>query len=190
MLSDKLDKKIKEFLPTIRLGVDFGEHAGGIALVQGNQILHAETFVDFHETTLETRRMLRRGRRSRHAKKMRIARLRSWILRQKAPAGKGYIVKGKGKWEPGGDRLPDPYWVMAQPLYQTKPGLYKIIGADPLKASTWPEHAMQGKCDAAGFVCALTHIFQKRGYKYDDEDLSKYSDSRLKEFWVISVSSG
>ena len=61
-----LSRYLEEFLPQVRVGVDFGEDAGGIAVVKGNEILHAETFVDFHDTDLETRRRLRRGRRTRH----------------------------------------------------------------------------------------------------------------------------
>src|SRR5438045_4083171 len=97
MIPKGLKKYVEEFLSTLRLGVDFGEAAGGIALVRCNEILHAETFVDFHNTTLETRRTLRRGRRTRHSKKMRLARLRSWLLRQKLTDG---------------SRLPDPYQIM------------------------------------------------------------------------------
>ncbi len=100
LANSRLQERLCEFLPLVRVGVDFGEGAGGIAVVKGNAILHAETYVDFHETTLEQRRQLRRGRRARHAKKMRLARLRSWILRQALPDG---------------TRLPDPYRVMRDP---------------------------------------------------------------------------
>jgi len=68
MLNPLLQQRLNDFLPRTRVGIDFGEHAGGIAVVQGNEILHAETYVDFHETTLEMRRQLRRGRRTRHVK--------------------------------------------------------------------------------------------------------------------------
>src|SRR5207248_11310856 len=107
--SSRLQSHLNDFLGTFRLGVDFGEAAGGIALVHHNEILHAETFIDFHETTLQQRRTLRRGRRSRHAKKMRLARLRSWILRQSI----------------NGERLPDPYEIMRRHRFQTKPEIYK-----------------------------------------------------------------
>ncbi|MGH7205107.1 MAG: RRXRR domain-containing protein, partial [Nitrospiraceae bacterium] len=84
-LSPHLEEKFSRFLPQLRLGIDIGEWAGGIAVVRGNEILHAETYTDYHGTTLEKRRQLRRGRRTRHAKKMRLARLRSWVLRQELP---------------------------------------------------------------------------------------------------------
>ncbi|MFB3815612.1 MAG: HNH endonuclease domain-containing protein [Terriglobales bacterium] len=167
MLPPQLKERVAAFLPTLRLGVDFGEAAGGIALVRGNTIIHAETFVDFHNTTLETRRGLRRGRRTRHSKKMRLARLRSWVLRQKLPDG---------------TRLPDPYRVMWEPRFQTKPTIYKEKGKSPREVPTWIEAAKAGEVDAAGFVCALTHLFQKRGYKYDDKELEDFSEDRLKDF--------
>lgn len=163
----QLKTRMEDFLSTLRIGVDLGETAGGIALVHGNRILHAETFVDFHEATLEDRRNLRRGRRTRQSKKMRLARLRSWVLRQKLPDG---------------TRLPDPYVIMANREFQTKPGLYRVGGASPESQPTWIEAAKQGKVDSSGFVCALTHIFQKRGYKYDDKELSELSDGALEDF--------
>lgn len=164
MLTPNLEKRIDNFLSTLRLGVDFGEVAGGIALVHENTILHAETFVDFHDATLETRRMMRRGRRTRHAKAMRLARLRSWILRQKLPSG---------------TRLPDPYLIMRNRKFQTKPGLFERKGKSPLEYQTWIEAAKNGNVDVEGFVCALTQIFQKRGYKYDDKELGEFSNDRL-----------
>lgn len=167
MIPDPLRARVDEFLSTLRIGIDFGETAGGIALVHGNKILHAETFVDFHEATLEDRRKMRRGRRTRHSKKMRIARLRSWILRQRLPDG---------------TRLPDPYMIMDNPKFQTKPGLYRTSGANPKEIPTWIEAAKEGKVDSDGFVCALTHIFQKRGYKYDDKELDELSASALENF--------
>ena len=165
--SPLLADRIKEFLSTTRVGIDFGEHAGGIAVVCGNEVLHAETFLDFHEANLEQRRMLRRGRRSRHAKKMRLARLRSWVLRQRLP---------------NGQRLPDPYTLMRDPAYMVQPGVYKKKGIDPRASASWVELAKNGKVDAAGFVRALTLIFQKRGYKWDAIDLKEMSASKLKEF--------
>ncbi len=63
MPNPALTTRLHDFLPSVRVGVDFGESAGGIAVVKGNQILHAETYVDFHETTLEKRRQMRRRRK-------------------------------------------------------------------------------------------------------------------------------
>lgn len=166
----KLRDRIAEFLETYRLGIDFGEAAGGIALVHRNDILDAETFIDFHETTLEQKRTLRRGRRSRHSKKMRLARLRSWVLRQK--------VEGK--------QLPDLYRIMREHRYQTKPGMYQQKGKDPVSSPTWIDAAKAGAVDAEGFVCALTHLFQKRGYKWDDRGLKEMSDAEIKEFLLSS----
>lgn len=167
MALERLEGLVRPFLQSFRLGIDLGEAAGGVAIVRGNEIVEAFTFVDFHETTLETRRTLRRGRRTRHAKKMRLARLRSWALRQRLPDGK---------------HLPDPYKVMRDVRFQTMPGLYKTPGKSPLECDTWIERARTGGIDASGFVCALTHLFQKRGYKYDDKELKDYTDGRLEEF--------
>jgi RRXRR protein len=152
----KLQERVSNFLPQLRVGVDFGEDAGGIAIVRGNTVLHAETYVDFHETTLEQRRQLRRGRRSRNAKKMRLARLRSWVLRQRLP---------------GGERLPDPYRVMRDPRFHS-----------PAGGSSWVDIARQGKTDPAGLVKAMTLIFQKRGYKWDANELDRMTDGKLKDF--------
>lgn len=151
----------------MRVGVDFGEHTGGIAVVQGNEVLHAETVLDFHEATLEQRRLLRRGRRSRHAKKMRLGRLRSWVLRQRLP---------------NAGRLPDPYLVMRDPRYMVQPGVFGNTGAAPREAPSWISLAREGKADASGFVRALTLIFQKRGYKWDAIALDEMTDSKLKDF--------
>ena len=140
---------------------------GGIAVVRDNTILHAETYVDFHETTLEKRRQLRRGRRTRHAKKMRLARLRSWILRQKLPDG---------------TRLPDPCIVMRAPSFHAQPGIYEKSGTDPLQAPSWIDLVKQGRGDAEAFVKALTLIFQKRGYKWDSIALEEMTDAKLKDF--------
>ncbi|OGP65397.1 MAG: hypothetical protein A3K22_06405 [Deltaproteobacteria bacterium RBG_16_42_7] len=176
-LHPRLERKIKEFLPTYRLGVDLGEAAGGLALIHNNNILHAETFTDFHEATLETKRALRRGRRTRHAKKMRLARLRSWILRQCIPAHvTGAEIKDSYS------RLPDPYRLMKDKKYQTLPGFYEVKGQNPEKSPTWIDKAKAGEVDAEGFVIALTHILQKRGYKYDGKEFSDYDDSRLIDF--------
>jgi 5-methylcytosine-specific restriction endonuclease McrA len=162
-----LQKFLDSYLPTVRVGIDFGEHAGGVAVVKNNEILHAETFIDFHKATLEERRTLRRSRRTRHAKKMRLARLRSWVLRQKLP---------------NGDRLPDPYLILRDPRFHVQPGLFKTQGRNPLNSSSWVERAKQGKADPAEFVRAVTLIFQKRGYKYDDRGLSELKDIELKDF--------
>src|SRR5262245_127405 len=121
-----LHNQIDRFLPMVRVGVDFGEHAGGIAVVRNHEILYAETYIDFHKATLEERRRLRRGRRTRHAKKMRLSRLRSWVLRQVLP---------------NGERLPDPYLVLKERQFQVQPGIFKAKGQDPHKSTSWLEHA-------------------------------------------------
>ncbi len=166
-VNPKLQERINGFLPLVRVGVDFGEGAGGIAVVEGRTILHAETYVDFHETTLEQRRQLRRGRRTRHAKKMRLARLRSWILRQRLPDG---------------SRLPDPYRVMSDPRFHVQPEVFRSPGRHPAGAPSWVALAREGKADVDGFVKALTLIFQKRGYKWDAIELAEMTDSKLKDF--------
>jgi len=167
MPDNKLRQRINDFLPQLRVGVDFGEGAGGIAVVRGNNILHAESYVDFHETTLEQRRQLRRGRRTRKAKKMRLARLRSWILRQRLPDGA---------------HLPDLYGVMRDPRFDVQAGVFKTLGLNPAEAQSWIDLARQGKTEADGFVKAVTLIFQKRGYKWDAIELAQMSDAKLKDF--------
>jgi 5-methylcytosine-specific restriction endonuclease McrA len=169
MLPPRLQERLATFLPEIRVGIDFGESAGGIAVVKGNQILHAETYVDFHASDLEQRRQLRRGRRTRHAKKMRLARLRSWVLRQKLPDD---------------TRLPDPYVVMRDPKFHVQPGVFKTKtpGRDSATAPSWIDLAKQGKVNASGFVRALTLIFQKRGFKWDAIELAKMTDEKMKDF--------
>lgn len=163
----RLRERIDSFLSTIRVGIDFGESAGGIAVVQGNRILHAETYVDFHGSDLEQRRQLRRGRRTRNAKKIRLARLRSWVLRQKLPSG---------------TRLSDPYIVLNDPRFHVQPGIFQTPGKNPADVPSWIDLAKQGKVDANGFVRALTLTFQKRGYKWDAVELRKMTDDRLKDF--------
>lgn len=169
MLPPRLQEHLATFLPSIRLGIDFGESAGGIALVRENEILHAETYVDFHNSDLEQRRQLRRGRRTRRAKKMRLARLRSWVLRQKLPDG---------------TRLPDPYVVMRDPKFHVQPGVFKTKtpGRDSATVPSWIDLAKQGKVNASGFVRALTLIFQKRGFKWDAIELAKMTDEKMKDF--------
>lgn len=167
LVTTRLRERIDSFLSTIRVGIDFGESAGGIAVVQGNRILHAETYIDFHGSDLKQRRQLRRGRRTRHTKKMRLARLRSWVLRQKLP---------------NGTRLPDPYRVMKDPRFHVQPGIFQTPGKNPADMPSWIDLAKQGKVDASGFVRALTRIFQKRGYKWDAIELGKMTDEKLKDF--------
>lgn len=155
ILTTKQRDRIAEFLKTIRLGLDMGEKAGGIAVVQGNRILHAETFVDFHDVTIEKRRQLRRNRRTRHAHKMRLARLRSWAMRQKLDDGQ---------------RLPDPYKVMREESLH--PVAKECLAASRAGAAT-PQQ----------FVKALTLVFQKRGFKWEgNESLQAMSLKDLKAF--------
>lgn len=167
LLTPSFRERIDSFLNTIRVGIDFGESAGGIAVVKGNRILHAETYVDFHASDLEQRRQLRRGRRTRNAKKMRMARVRSWVLRQKLPDG---------------TRLSDPYIILNDPRFHVQPGIFQTPGRNPADVPSWIDLAKQGKVDANGFVRALTLIFQKRGYKWDAVELQKMRDDRLKDF--------
>ena len=125
----RLDSHIDEFLKEVRVGIDFGESAGGIALVRGTAVLHAETYVDLHESTLEQRRAVRRGRRTRRSKKRRLARLRSWVLRQKLPDG---------------SRLPDPYGVLADKSLWVPPERYRVSGHTSDSKNTWIEYVSAG----------------------------------------------
>ncbi|RMH36335.1 MAG: hypothetical protein D6690_06140 [Nitrospirae bacterium] len=161
----QLSAAVQTFLPTLRLGLDLGERAVGIAVVRGNEVLHAETVIDFHEATLKERRRLRRGRRTRRAKKSRIARLRSWILRQ--------IVNGK--------RLPDPYILMRQKRFQCQPGEYRQkVQLAKSALPSWVEAVKQGReTSDEAFVIALTHLFQKRGYRWGGSDVQAMDDNTL-----------
>lgn len=173
-LPEGLAKQIFDFLPQLRLGIDIGQWAGGIGVVRRHDILHAETYTDYHATTLENRRTARRGRRTRHAEKMRLARLRSWILRQTV----------------NGARLPDPYEVMRRKEFQCQPGEYRV-GRKQLASKTgkmkdllgsWVEAVKTGeRTDQEAFVIALTLIFQKRGFKWDGSDLEEMTDDQLSE---------
>jgi 5-methylcytosine-specific restriction endonuclease McrA len=170
---ERLNEHIKEFVPSLRLGLDIGEWTGGIALVRGNEVLHAETYTDHHATTLKDRRTIRRGRRTRRAKKMRLARLRLWILRAKLPDK---------------SRLPDPYLLMSRKEYQHPPA--ELSQHHPVHreseaffTSPWSYAVIQGiRRDPQAFVLALTHIFQKRGYKYDTRSIGDLTPDELMEF--------
>jgi len=168
-----LREKVKPFLETVRVGIDFGEYAGGIAILKGNEIRHAEVFLDFHETTLEQRRDFRRNRRTRHAKKMRLARLRSWVLRQKRSDG--------SRW------FSDPYELMRRKEFQCQPGEYAVgkgnLAAVKGNLPTWSEAVRRGeRTDPDSFIIALTHLFQKRGFGYSDADLEAMNDAQLRDF--------
>ena len=163
----RLDSHINEFLKEVRVGIDFGESAGGIALVRGTAVLHAETYVDLHESTLEQRRAVRRGRRTRRSKKRRLARLRSWVLRQKLPDG---------------SRLPDPYEVLADKSLWVPPERYRVSGPAPDAKNTWIEYVSAGNGTSDEFVRALTLLFKRRGYKYDDRGFQDLSDKEFQEF--------
>lgn len=176
-IQPSLKSKIDEFLPTVRAGIDFGEYAGGIAVVKDSEILHAETYIDFHKATLEDRRTLRRGRRTRRAKRMRLARLRSWVLRQEIPA----TIPG-AEHKNGKARLPDPYTVLNDRRFWVQPAMYQQKGKEPRETPSWIDLAKKGHVDAEGFVRALTLIFKKRGYKYDNKEVEELSDDRLLEF--------
>ncbi|MGD0652052.1 MAG: hypothetical protein ABSA97_13110 [Verrucomicrobiia bacterium] len=74
--------------------------------------------------------------------------MRSWVLRQKV----------------NGQQLPDRYTVTREYRFQTKPGMYRQKGKDPVSSPSWIDAAKAGTVDTDGFVRALTHPFQKRGY--------------------------
>ncbi|MFB3918280.1 MAG: HNH endonuclease [Terriglobales bacterium] len=171
--------------------MDIGDWAGGIGLLRGNSVLHAETYTDYHNTTLEVRRGLRRGRRTRRSKKMRLARLRSWILRQADPIKAAEVAAWRqshpgSKRLPNNLRLPDPYRLMPMHCFQCQPTEYKRkIGPQKLTLPTWVEAAKDGKLpngmpiNSDAFVIALTHLFQKRGFAWEGSDLSEMTDKEL-----------
>jgi len=137
----KLAERIKEFNSAFKLGIDLGTKEGGIALVKDNQVLVARTFLDFHKENLKDRRAHRRNRRSRLAKKRRVAILRSWLLRQK--------VNGK--------QLPDPYKIKDISLFKRA------------NAKNWIDAVISGQdTSPEAFVRALTMVFKKRGQSYEE----------------------
>ena len=44
MVPPQLKGRVDDFLSTLRLGIDFGETAGGIGLVYKNTVMHAERY--------------------------------------------------------------------------------------------------------------------------------------------------
>lgn len=162
MESQILDRRVEEFNSSLKLGIDVGLETGGIALVQDGKILFAKTLVDFHENSLEKRRELRRARRTRRTKEMRLARLRSWVLRQK--------VNGK--------QLPDPYKILKDPKLWVKFSEYKAHTKKPLHRI---DAVISGQdTTPEGFVRALTLIFQKRGYRSQNEKFLPSIDFKSK----------
>ncbi|OJI07263.1 MAG: hypothetical protein BK997_03320 [Candidatus Micrarchaeum sp. ARMAN-1] len=153
--SSALAARIKEFNSAFKLGIDLGTKTGGVALVKDNKVLLAKTFLDYHKQTLEERRIHRRNRRSRLARRKRIARLRSWILRQK--------IYGK--------QLPDPYKIKKMQL----PNGVR-------KGENWIDLVVSGRdLSPEAFVRAITLIFQKRGQRYE-EVAKEIEEMSYKEF--------
>ena len=150
-----LDEKVVSFLLTTRVGIDFGETKGGVCIESGriengklvNEIRHAEVFCDFHATDLQTRRGLHRGRRSRHQKKLRLARLRSWILRQPDPIKWLSLAEAKQACLAKDQRLPDPYLLMRDPAFQCQPSEFETkVGLQKKRAlPTWPSAVASGE---------------------------------------------
>ena len=137
-----LAKRIKEFSSAFKIGIDLGTKTGGIALIKDNKVLVAKTFLEFHKETIEDRRLHRRNRRSRQAKRKRVALLRSWLLRQK--------IDGK--------QLPDPYKIKDIAFYKRTKA-----------AKNWSEAVINGQdTSSEAFVKALTLVFRKRGQLYED----------------------
>ncbi|GEM_PF-1492676 len=191
-LNLRLEQNLQHFIPSLRLGIDIGQWAGGIALVQDRRILHAETYVDYHATTLEDRRTLRRGRRTRHSKKMRVARLRSWVMRQPDPSKRQEIAAWRREHPkerlPHQLRLPDPYRLMSRHCFQCQPTEYRqTVATQKPSLGTWVEAAVKGALPdgtpltSEGFVVALTQLFQKRGFVWGGSDLSEMSDKELSQ---------
>ena len=96
----EFNDQITEFNSYYRLGIDLGDKTG-VAIVKDNKIILAKTLIDFHTKKLDDRRKSRRNRRTRLSRKKRLARLRSWVMRQKV----------------GDQRLPDPYKIMHDNKY-------------------------------------------------------------------------
>jgi len=98
---------------------------------------------------------------------MRLARLRSWALRQ---------------------GLPDPYQLMRRKEFQCQPGEFNV-GRKKLKITTgkkkdelgsWVEAVQSGvRNDPEAFVIALTQLFQKRGFQWAGSDLQEMTDDEL-----------
>ncbi len=71
---------------------------------------------------------------------------------------------------------------MRNPKYMVHPGVYDKEGTDPRNSVSWIDLAKRGRADAAGFVRALTLIFQKRGYKWEAIALEEMNDIESREF--------
>ena len=163
-LSSKAQKEfndqISEFNSYYKLGIDLGDKTG-IAIVKDNKIILAKTLIDLHPKKLDERREARRNRRTRLSRKKRLARLRSWVMRQKV----------------GDQRLPDPYKIMHDSKYWS---IYNKSNSTNKK--DWIDLLTHNNSlSAEDFVRGLTIIFRKRGYlafKY----LSKLSDKELKNY--------
>ena len=143
---NQFNTAVKEFNDSYKLGIDLGKTTG-VAIVKQGKIITAKTLVDLHDDSLEKRRAIRRGRRTRIAHKKRLARLRSWVLRQKI----------------NGRQLPDPYKIMKDKAYWSVYNKFKVDNG-----TGWIQ-AIKDKRDLQPdeFVRALTILFRKRGYRAD-----------------------
>ncbi len=161
-MTDALRSKVNEFNSAFKLGIDLGTKTGGIALVKNNKVILARTFLDYHNTDVKKRRAHRRNRRSRRAKEKRLARLRSWVLRQK--------VNGK--------QLPDPYKIRNIPFHRAGEKPSNIKGK-----ANWVSAVIDGKnTSEEAFVKALVTIFMKRGQSYDKFEIEGLNDKEFLEF--------
>ncbi|MEM4097839.1 MAG: HNH endonuclease domain-containing protein [Candidatus Micrarchaeaceae archaeon] len=169
-IPEQLMERIKEFNSAFKLGIDLGTKTGGVALIKDNNVLVAKTFLDFHNETLKERRERRRNRRSRLARKKRIARLRSWVLRQKV----------------AGNQLPDPYDPKVKNMVLSKLLKEKGISEEDKKnLSNWSEVVINGyDTSPEAFVKALILIFKKRGQLYKEiaDYIKDMTDKQLKKY--------
>ena len=159
----EFNDQITEFNSYYRLGIDLGDKTG-VAIVKDNKIILAKTLIDFHTKKLDDRRKSRRNRRTRLSRKKRLARLRSWVMRQKV----------------GDQRLPDPYKIMHDNKYWS---IYNK--SNSVNKKNWVDLLIHSNSlSADDFVRGLTIIFRKRGYlafKYlsrlSDKEFEKYIDN-------------
>ncbi len=147
---NSLKTKINEFNSAFKMGIDLGKSVG-FAIVKDNKVIFAHTLVDMSISNLKNRREHRRNRRSRRAREKRLAKLRSWVLRQK--------VDGK--------QLPDPYKIRNK-IFENK---HNLISTVINGTNTTPE----------AFVRSLSLIFSKRGQEIENISLeiSEYTNKHL-----------
>lgn len=213
LLSEKVLQNRTEFLGSLRLGVDFGEKAHGIALVRGQDVALGVTLRDASESDLSKRNQLRRGRRTRESRRQRLARLRQWCLRNHLPDPDPYFNGEIAEilWPPDRDGKPRSDFrsltpdqrtacrkgLLSQPLWQEflslPPEVIKQCAlVNPFIARRL---AREGKATPLIFVRALWHLFEHRGFDWynrvreQDDDFLADKGALLRHLKTLVISS-